>query len=307
MKIANSILDLVGNTPLVRLNKVTEGIPATVLIKCEFFNPCGSLKDRAGFAMIEAAEAAGQIKPGTIIIEPTSGNTGIALAFVSAVKGYRLILTMPESMSLERRALLKAFGAELELTPAHLGMRGAIDRARELSAQTPGSFIPFQFSNPANPEVHYRTTAEEIWRDTEGLVDIFVAGVGTGGTISGVSRFIKTQKPGFKAIAVEPKDSAVISGGQPGPHMIQGIGAVFIPDNYDPTVVDEVFTVGNEESMEMARRLAREEGLLSGVSSGANVVAALEVARRPENAGKMIVTVACDFGERYLSTTLFKQ
>jgi len=306
MKIANSILELIGNTPLVRLNKVTEGIPATVLVKCEFFNPCGSVKDRAGFAMVAAAEAAGLIKSETVLIEPTSGNTGIALAFVASVKGYRLILTMPESMSLERRSLLKAFGAELELTPAHLGMKGAIERARELAETHPHSFIPFQFSNPANPEIHFKTTAEEIWRDTEGLVDILVAGVGTGGTISGVSRFIKSQKPGFKAVAVEPKDSPVLSGGQPGPHMIQGIGAGFVPDNYDASVVDEVITMSNEDAMEMARRLAKEEGLLLGVSAGANVAAALEVARRPENAGKTIVTVACDFGERYLSTTLFK-
>jgi len=306
MKIANSILELIGNTPLVRLNKVTEGIPATVLVKCEFFNPCGSVKDRAGFAMVAAAEAAGLINSETVLIEPTSGNTGIALAFVASVKGYRLILTMPESMSLERRSLLKAFGAELELTPAHLGMKGAIERARELAETHPHSFIPFQFSNPANPEIHFKTTAEEIWRDTEGLVDILVAGVGTGGTISGVSRFIKSQKPGFKAVAVEPKDSPVLSGGQPGPHMIQGIGAGFVPDNYDASVVDEVITMSNEDAMEMARRLAKEEGLLMGVSSGANVAAALEVARRPENAGKTIVTVACDFGERYLSTTLFK-
>jgi cysteine synthase A len=306
MKIANSILELIGNTPLVRLNKVADGISDKVLVKCEFFNPCGSVKDRAGYAMIEAAEASGLLTPASIIIEPTSGNTGIALAFVAAVKGYRLVLTMPESMSLERRALLKAFGAELVLTPAHLGMRGAIDRARELAEETPHSFVPFQFSNPANPDVHRRTTAEEIWRDTEGLVDILVVGVGTGGTISGVSEFIKSRKPGFRSIAVEPKDSPVISGGQPGPHMIQGIGAGFVPDNYNAAFVDEVVTVSNDDALDMARRLAKEEGLLVGISSGANVVAALEIAKRPENAGKMIVTVACDFGERYLSTTLFK-
>ncbi len=306
MKIANSILDLIGNTPLVRLNKVTDGALGTVIAKCEFFNPLGSVKDRPGLAMIEAAEMAGLIRPGSVIIEPTSGNTGIALAYVAAVKGYRIILTMPESMSLERRSMLKALGAELELTSAHLGMRGAIDKAHELAASIPNSFIPHQFNNPANPDIHRRTTAQEIWRDTEGQVDIVVAGVGTGGTISGIASFIKSQKSGFIAIAVEPKDSPVISGGAPGPHMIQGIGAGFIPTNLDQGLIDEVVTVSNDEAMEMSRRLAKEEGLLVGISAGANVVAAVGVAKRPENQGKTIVTVLCDFGERYLSTTLFK-
>jgi cysteine synthase A len=306
MKIANSVLDLIGNTPLVRLNKVTEGCVATVVAKCEYFNPCGSVKDRPGLAMIVAAESAGLIDHETLIIEPTSGNTGIALAYVCAVKGYKLILTMPESMSLERRALLKALGAEVELTPAHLGMRGAIERAQVMAKAAKKAFIPQQFQNPANPNAHRDTTAEEIWRDTEGQIDIFVAGVGTGGTISGVGEVLKSRKPTAQVIAVEPKDSPVISGGEPGPHMIQGIGAGFIPDNLNKSILDEVLQIGNEEAMEMSRRLAKEEGLLVGISAGANVLAAIRVAKRPENAGKMIVTVLCDVGERYLSTTLFK-
>ncbi|NBV41227.1 cysteine synthase A [bacterium] len=306
MKIADSILDLVGNTPLVKLNRVTEGSGATVIAKCEFFNPCSSVKDRPGLAMIEAAERAGLLTPDTVIIEPTSGNTGIALAFVSAVRGYKLVLTMPESMSLERRAMLKAFGAELELTPAHLGMRGAIERAQELAKNFPKAFIPHQFDNKANPDSHRRTTAEEIWRDTEGTVDMIVAGVGTGGTITGVSEFMKAQKPSFKAIAVEPKDSPVISGGAAGPHMIQGIGAGFVPGNLNVPILDEVIKVSNEDAMEMARRLAKEEGLMVGISAGANVFAAVQVAKRPENQGKLIVTILCDSGERYLSTTLYK-
>ncbi len=306
MKIANSVLDLIGNTPLVRLNSVTAGCSATVVAKCEYFNPCGSVKDRPGLAMIVAAEAAGLIDKDTLIIEPTSGNTGIALAYVCAVKGYKLVLTMPESMSLERRALLKALGAEVELTPAHLGMRGAIERAQVMAKAATKAFIPQQFQNKANPNAHRDTTAEEIWRDTEGQVDIFVAGVGTGGTISGVGEVLKSRKPGTQIIAVEPKDSPVISGGEPGPHMIQGIGAGFIPDNLNKAILDEVLQIGNEEAMEMSRRLAKEEGLLVGISAGANVLAAIRVAKRPENAGKLIVTVLCDVGERYLSTTLFK-
>jgi len=306
MKIANSVLDLIGNTPLVRLNRVSEGLGATVLGKCEFMNPCSSVKDRPGLAMITAAEEAGLITPQSVIVEPTSGNTGIALALACAVKGYRIILTMPESMSLERRAMLKAFGAELELTPAHLGMKGAIQRAQELADSLPNAFIPHQFNNPANPEIHRRTTAQEIWRDTEGQVDAIVAGVGTGGTISGVAGFIKSQKPSFKAIAVEPADSPVLSGGSPGPHMIQGIGAGFVPQNLNQSLVDEVVQVTNDEALEMGRRLAREEGLMLGISAGANVVAALRVAARPEFNGKTIVTILCDFGERYLSTVMFK-
>ena len=306
MKIANSVLDLIGNTPLVRLNSVTAGCFATVVAKCEYFNPCGSVKDRAGLAMIVAAQSAGLIDHDTLIIEPTSGNTGIALAYVCAVKGYKLVLTMPESMSLERRALLKALGAEVELTPAHLGMRGAIDRAQILAASAKKAFIPQQFQNKANPNAHRDTTAEELWRDTEGQIDVFVAGVGTGGTISGVGEVLKARKPGAQVIAVEPKDSPVISGGEPGPHMLQGIGAGFIPDNLNKSILDEVLQIGNEEAMEMSRRLAKEEGLLVGISAGANVLAAVRVAKRPENAGKMIVTVLCDVGERYLSTTLFK-
>jgi cysteine synthase A len=306
MKIADSVLDLIGNTPLVRLNKVTEGCSATVLAKCEYFNPCGSVKDRPGLAMINAAEAAGLIDKDTLIIEPTSGNTGIALAYVCAVKGYKLVLTMPESMSLERRALLKALGAEVELTPAHLGMRGAIERAQMMAKAAKKAFIPQQFQNKANPNAHRDTTAEEIWRDTDGQIDILVAGVGTGGTISGVGEVLKARKSSAQVIAVEPKDSPVISGGEPGPHMIQGIGAGFIPDNLNKDILDEVLQVGNEEAMEMSRRLAKEEGLLVGISAGANVLAAIQVAKRPENAGKMIVTVLCDVGERYLSTTLFK-
>ena len=305
MQYAESMLDLVGNTPLVKIR--TEGAaPGTlVLAKLEFFNPFFSVKDRIGLAMIEAAERGGALKKGTVIVEPTSGNTGIALAAVAAAKGYRIILTMPETMSVERRKLLAAYGAELVLTEGSKGMKGAIAKARELLESTPGAFMPMQFDNPANPEIHRRTTAEEIWRDTEGKVDILVAGVGTGGTISGISSAIKKRKPSFKAVAVEPADSPVLSGGTPGPHKLQGIGAGFVPANYDPAVVDEVVQVRAEDAGTEARRIAREEGILVGISSGAALWVALQVARRPESAGKTIVVILPSSGERYLSTWLF--
>lgn len=306
-RIAQNVMELVGNTPLVRLNRVTEGAVAEVVAKLEFYNPAGSVKDRIGLSMIEAAERDGLIKEDTIILEATSGNTGIALACVCAVKGYRLVLTMPETMSLERRALLKVFGAELILTPGSEGMPGAIRRAKELAAADPRHFIPQQFTNPANPDIHRRTTAEEIWRDTEGRVDILVAGVGTGGTITGVAEVIRSRKPSFGAIAVEPDASAVLSGAQPSPHPIQGIGAGFVPDVLNRGILDEVFRVKNEEALAMARRLIREEGLLVGISAGAAAHAAVAVAKRPENAGRMIVVVLPDTGERYLSTILFQQ
>lgn len=303
----DSIVDTTFGTPLVRLQRVVPEGHATVLLKLEFFNPLSSVKDRIGRSMIEAAEQRGLINLDTHIIEPTSGNTGIALAFVAAAKGYRLTLTMPESMSIERRALLQALGARLELTPAKDGMRGAIERAEALGAATPNSWIPQQFENPANPAIHEATTGPEIWADTGGRVDIFVAGVGTGGTLTGVTRFLRRENPDLKAIAVEPADSPVISGGKPGPHKIQGIGAGFIPKNLDTGLVSAVETVGNEEAFSWARRLAREEGILCGISSGANVAAAARLAARPENRGTVIVTVAASCGERYLSTPLFNR
>jgi cysteine synthase A len=315
-RVYNDIVETIGRTPLVRLNKVTAGLSAEVLLKCEFFNPLGSVKDRIGMAMIEDAERRGVLNTDTVIIEPTSGNTGIALAFVAAARGYQLILTMPETMSLERRTLLAMLGAKLVLTPGTEGMKGAIAKAEQLARETPHSWIPQQFENPANPEIHRRTTAEEIWADTDGKVDVLVSAVGTGGTITGCCEVIKPRKPSFQAIAVEPRDSPVISqslAGQPikpGPHKIQGTGAGFIPRNLhlkdakgNPQIV-ECIQVTNEDSFAMARRLAREEGILAGISSGANVWAAIEVAKRPENRGKLIVTIACSTGERYLSTPL---
>ncbi len=312
-RIYNNITETIGGTPLVRINRLIPAGQATVLAKCEFFNPLASVKDRIGVNMIEAAEKAGQITPDTVIVEPTSGNTGIALAFVCAAKGYKLILTMPESMSLERRRLLKALGAEVVLTPAADGMRGAIGKAEEIAKDKPKAFIPQQFQNPANIDIHHKTTAEEIWADTEGKVDMIVAGVGTGGTITGVSEVIKQRKPSFKAIAVEPVASPVISQTlrgepvKPGRHKIQGIGAGFVPGNLHTKIVDEVLHITDEEAFEWGRRLAREEGILGGISSGANICAAAKVAARPENAGKIIVTIMCSFGERYLSTPLFEE
>lgn len=305
MSIAEDITQLIGRTPLVRLRRVTDGAVADIVAKLEFFNPANSVKDRIGVAMLQAAEQAGLIKPDTIILEPTSGNTGIALAMVCAARGYRCVLTMPETMSLERRMLLRAYGAELILTPGADGMSGAIAKAEELATTDQRYFVPQQFENPANPAIHRVTTAEEVWRDTDGKVDIVVAGVGTGGTITGVAQVIKERKPSARFVAVEPAASPVLSGGQKGPHPIQGIGAGFVPPVLDQDLVDEIITVGNEDALNVARRLAREEGLLVGISSGAATVAALQVARRPENAGKLIVVVLPDFGERYLSTPLF--
>ncbi len=306
MKIAKNVTELIGKTPLVSLNRITNGAKAEVLAKLEFYNPGHSVKDRIGAAMIEAAEKAGKLKPGTVIVEPTSGNTGIALAMVSAAKGYKCVLIMPETMSRERRMLLRAYGADLILTPGSEGMAGAIRKAEELVASDPEHyFLPQQFENPANPEIHRKTTAEEIWNDTDGKVDIVVAGVGTGGTITGITEVIKSRKPSFQAIAVEPAASPVLSGGQKGPHPIQGLGAGFVPDVLNTKILDEVIQVKNEDAFETAHRMAQEEGLLVGISAGAAVWAAIQAANRPENAGKIIVVIIPDFGERYLSTPLF--
>ena len=305
MRIAKNVTELIGRTPLVRLNKVAAGARGEVVVKLESLNPAASVKDRIGLAMIEAAERDGQLKPGTVIVEPTSGNTGIALAFVAAVKGYQCVLVMPDTMSQERRITLRGLGAKLVLTEGAKGMRGAIDKASQIVSELPNAFMPQQFMNPANPEAHRKTTAVELWDDTDGKLDALVAGVGTGGTITGVAQLIKPKKPSFQAIAVEPTDSPVLSGGSPGKHKIQGIGAGFVPDVLDRKLVDEVITVSNDESFDMARRLAKEEGILCGISSGANVHAAVKYASRPENQGKLVVAIIPSFGERYLNTDLF--
>ena len=306
MPIHNDITEIFGNTPLVRLNKVAEGLGATVLAKLEFYNPSASVKDRLGVAIVDAAEKSGELKPGGTIVEGTSGNTGIALAMVGASRGYKVILTMPETMSKERRVLLRAYGAELVLTPGGEGMKGAVNKAAEIVANTPGAILAKQFENAANPAIHRATTGPEIWADTEGAVDIFVSGIGTGGTITGAGQFLKEQKPGLTVVAVEPAESPILNGGAPGPHKIQGIGANFVPDVLDREVYDEVIDVNITQSVQMARRLAAEEGILAGISSGATVTAALELAARPENAGKTIVVIVASYGERYLSTVLYE-
>ncbi|MDJ0321809.1 cysteine synthase A [Pseudarthrobacter sp. PS3-L1] len=304
-RIYDDVTQLVGGTPLVRLNRLTEGLNATVAVKLEFYNPANSVKDRIGVAIVDAAEKAGALRPGGTIVEGTSGNTGIALAMVGAARGYKVILTMPETMSTERRVMLRAYGAEIVLTPGSEGMRGAVERAQEIVASTDNAIWAKQFANEANPEVHRRTTAEEVWEDTDGAVDIFIAGVGTGGTVTGVGQVLKARKPGVQIIAVEPKDSAILNGGAPGPHKIQGLGANFVPEILDTTIYDEVIDASLEDSVRVARDLGAREGILGGISSGAIVWAALELAKRPENAGKLIVAIVCDFGERYISTVLY--